>query len=85
MPSMQEWSKHVIHLECVTSSYNFGEVEAYIRSVRVRFQAGELSPEDYYAEMLSGRNDIRFHGTAELLEHDGLYYLVTARHVLYDK
>ncbi len=81
----ERWKRAVVHLEAATDSQlvydrirRMQEVEASgLDQVGALREAARLA--------LEGSRDIRFHGTALFLKHDGRHFLITARHVLYDE
>jgi len=81
----ERWKRAVVHLEAATDSES---VYDRIRRMQEFQQRGLDRPEVLrgLAELaLTRSRDVRFHGTALFLEHNGRHYLVTARHVLHDE
>ncbi|OGU38388.1 MAG: hypothetical protein A2315_11725 [Ignavibacteria bacterium RIFOXYB2_FULL_35_12] len=66
----QRWKKSVIHIECATDSK--------LEKFRENIKRGEINPVEFM------ERDKRYHGTALFIEHKGLLYLITARHVVND-
>jgi hypothetical protein len=83
---LRKWKQAVVHLEGATSSVDF--VSRW-RELTDRLQKGEISVEQMMKEEIEdfakGNRDIRFQGTATFLEHNEHYFLLTARHVLFDE
>lgn len=70
-----DWEKSIICLQGATDSS-----EIFMEKMRT----GEISWQEYI-NLTSGKSrDIRYHGTAIFVENDSNYYLITARHVLFD-
>lgn len=70
-----DWEKSIICLQGATdSSEIFWE----------KMRTGEISWQEYTNLTVSKSRDIRYHGTAIFVENDSNYYLITARHVLFD-
>jgi hypothetical protein len=75
----------VVHLECATDSEHFSERARRFQEQADLMQAGTISREEFIAAISGPTRDIRFHGTALFLSHDGQRYLLTARHVVWDE
>ena len=93
---MDKWKKSVIHLECATDSVrhedlpNIKEYAERLKELEDDLKSERLAIEQYHlerfhleSEFVKSR-DIRFQGTAIFLQHEEKYYLLTARHVLFD-
>jgi len=83
---LEKWKKAVVHLEGATNSVDIlGRWQKLTEQVR----KGEISSEQMMKEQIEdfakGSRDIRIRGTATFLEHDRHYFLLTARHVLFDE
>lgn len=83
---LEKWKKAVVHLEGATNSVDFlGRWQELTEQVR----KGEISSEQMMKEQIEdfakGSRDIRIQGTATFLENDRHYFLLTARHVLFDE
>ncbi len=75
----------VVHLEAATDTES---VYDRIRRLQELQQRGLDRPEVLreLAELALVRSrDVRFHGTALFVKHNGRHFLITARHVLHDK
>ncbi|MBK8015243.1 MAG: trypsin-like peptidase domain-containing protein [Betaproteobacteria bacterium] len=57
----------------------------YLSELQGKLSAGEIVAEEFAVLASKGSRDVRFHGTAVFLRFKGKRYLVTARHVLWDK
>lgn len=73
---LKRWKQSVIHLEGVVDSKT---VEEKIK------EAKNKSFEEQSNIWSSNLNDIRYRGTAIFMENEGKYYLLTARHVVFDE
>lgn len=82
---LERWKNAVVHLECVTDSEHSEEHIRRTAGLSDLLEKGEITQEIYAQEMSRGHRDIRCHGTALLLIHQGRRYLLTARHVVWDK
>ena len=82
---MDIWKRAVIHLECAADSEHFYDRIKRIEHLRKEVEEGKITHQEF-AELISGKSrDLRYHGTALFLSHEGRHYLITARHVLWDK
>ena len=82
---MDKWKKAVIHIECATDSEHIYDRIARIEGLREKLNNGDITQLRYAEEIGNGARDIRYHGTAVLIEHKGRRYMITARHVLWDR
>ncbi|NJJ37846.1 trypsin-like peptidase domain-containing protein [Paenibacillus apii] len=84
MIDLEKWKKACVNIEGATDSAEYVSNE---RELRKRFFNRELSPEEYSEEMrrIGESRGLRMHGTAIYLKHEDKKYLITARHVLFDK
>ncbi len=82
---MNKWKKAVIHLECATDSEHFYDRMKRIDVLRAELSDGKITEDQFTEAMSGGSRDLRYHGTAIFLEHDGGRYLLTARHVLWNE
>jgi hypothetical protein len=82
---MDMWKRAVIHLECATDSEHFYDRIKRIDLLRKELERGQITHEQYAEQIGSKTRDIRFHGTAFLIEHYTRRYMITARHVLWDE
>ena len=82
---IERWKKAVIHLECATDSLSPEQRARYMSQLREQFEKGEIDRDEFIERSGLGSRDIRAWGTAIFLAHSGVRYLVTARHVLWDK
>ncbi|HUX79170.1 MAG TPA: serine protease [Alphaproteobacteria bacterium] len=82
---MDKWKKSVVHLECATDSEHIYDRIKRIDSLREEMDEGKIDRE-HFAKLISDKSrDIRYHGTAIFLVHGSRRYIVSARHVLWDK
>ena len=81
----EQWKKAVVHLECATDSDNIYLKWKKDEELQEKLDKGEISYEEYREGSKSKTRDIRFHGTAIFVVHNEKYYLLTARHVLFDE
>ncbi|SWM24316.1 serine protease [Klebsiella pneumoniae] len=79
------WKKAVIHLECAADSEDLDDNINRQDELREKLSKGEISNEEYIDQFSSKTRDIRIHGTAIFIIHNGKRYLLTARHVLFDE
>jgi len=86
---IEKWKRAVIHLEGAADSVEISEKIEKQRMLDEKLKNGEISQEDLNTQLhilsLGGTRDIRCRGTAIFLKNDSRYYLLTARHVLYDE
>jgi len=81
----EDWKKAVVHLECATDSEHFYDRIKRMDELREKLDQGEISQEEFGHEITSRSRDLRYHGTALFISHNKRRYLLTARHVLFDK
>lgn len=82
---MDKWKKSVVHLECATDSEHIYDRIKRIDRLREEMDEGKIDRE-HFAKLISDKSrDIRYHGTAIFLVHGSRRYMVSARHVLWDK
>lgn len=82
---LEKWKRAVIHLECATDSEHFYDRIKRIDQKRTLLDQGQITHEQFSEELLVQGRDVRFHGTALFLSHEGRRYLLTARHVVWDE
>lgn len=82
---MDKWKKAVIHIECATDSEHFYDRIKRIELMRKELDKGEISHEQFAEKITDKTRDLRYHGTAIFVAHEGRRYLITARHVLCDE
>ena len=82
---MDKWKKAVVHLECATDSEHIYDRIKRIESLRDKLNKGEILHEEFAEQIGLRSRDIRYHGTAIFLIHKERRYLITSRHVLWDK
>jgi hypothetical protein len=82
---MGKWKKAVIHLECATDSEHFYDRIKRIEVLRNELEEGKITHAEFAEQISTKSRDIRYHGTAIFLSHHSKRYLITARHVLWDK
>lgn len=80
-----KWKKSVIHLECAMDIEKIHEKILMDYELENKLNRGEISLDQYHEEISNGFELKRSHGTAIFIIHDGKRYLLTARHVLFDK
>lgn len=81
----EQWKRAVVHLECATDSEHFYDRIKRMNELREKLDQGEISHEEFGEEIAERSRDLRFHGTALFISHNGRRYLLTARHVLFDE
>lgn len=74
-----------MHLECATDSEHFYDRIKRIDEQRALLDEGKITHEQFAEEIIGRSRDIRFHGTALFLSHEGRRHLLTARHVVWDE
>src|SRR4051795_10331360 len=79
--NLLKWKRAVLHLECVADTTSPDELEL-LGKIGENITLEEASE---IADWLQSRRDKRYHGTAIFLVENSTYYLVTARHVLFDE
>jgi len=83
MNSLERWKKAILHLECPTDRLTAAQDLERLLS---RFEENlDTITEEEWREVLKEVRDPRHSGTAVFFVHKDLRYLVTARHVVYDK
>lgn len=82
---LASWKNAVIHLECAADSEHWLDRQNKIEELMPKLQSGELSLEEFGEATSGNSRDIRYHGTALFIRHNDRHYLVTARHVVFDK
>lgn len=82
---MDKWKKSVIHLECATDSEHIYDRIKRTDSLWKKLDEGKINREEFEEQISAKSRDIRYHGTAIFLVHNKRRYLVSARHVLWDK
>ena len=82
---LEKWKRAAVHLECATDSEHFYDRIKRIDEQRTLLEKGQITHEQFAEEIAGRSRDIRFHGTALLLSHEGRRYLLTARHVVWDE
>lgn len=80
-----QWKKAVVHLECATDSEHFYDRINKMDKLREKLDRGEISQEEFGLNILGRSRDLRYHGTALFISHNERRYLLTAKHVLFDK
>lgn len=81
----EQWQKAVIHLECAADSKSRDDLDKQFNELREKLTKGEISHEEYLESEYYRTRDMRYHGTAIFFLHNKRRYLLTARHVLFDK
>lgn len=81
---LEKWKKAVVHLECARDSESRDENRKRTRELIDLMRKGEITEEACFEAMNSGYRDVRHHGTALFISHEGRRYLLTARHVLFN-
>lgn len=82
---MDKWKRAVVHLECATDSEHFYDRIKRIEDLSKNLKEGKISRDEFTTQIGIKTRDIRYHGTAIFLIHNGRRYLITARHVLWDE
>lgn len=82
---LEKWKKAVIHLEAATDSVDSDHYAEKIKELSKLLGEQKITREQYDLAISSGSRDIRYHGTAIFLAHEGRRYLLTARHVVWDE
>lgn len=82
---MEKWKKAVVHLECATDSEHFYDRIKRINYLWKELEEGKISHEQFADQISSRIRDIRYHGTAIFLAYESRRYLLTARHVIWDR
>ncbi|WFO17123.1 serine protease [Cellulophaga baltica 4] len=82
---INKWKKAVIHLECATDSEHYEDKIKRIDESQKLLNDGKITEEEYIIQLTGKSRDIRSQGTAIFLKHNEKRYLVTARHVVWDK
>ncbi|HFE3756518.1 S1 family peptidase [Raoultella ornithinolytica] len=80
-----KWKKAVIHLECAMDIEKISEKIFRDYELENKLNRDEISLDHYREEISKGFELKRSHGTAIFIIHDRKRYLLTARHVLFDK
>jgi hypothetical protein len=84
IPSFDKWEKAVLNIESVSDRYNIHEILNYIKDRKNQNKKySELDSLNDYNELRS--QIIKVSGTAIYLSEGDNRYLVTAKHVVYDK
>ena len=82
---LERWKNAVVHLECVRNSVSFEDHFERKSELQAQLDNGEISVDVFDEVSHRGIRDVRFHGTALFILHEGRRYLLTARHVLFDE
>lgn len=85
---LNKWKKAVIHIESATDSEHFYDKTKRDTELIEKFKSEEISREKFMEERLliwDVSRDQRLWGTALFLIYKSKRYLVTARHVVWDK
>lgn len=82
---LSKWKNAVVHLECATDSEHLSKRIKRIDEARRQLKEGRIMYEEFANEVSGRSRDVRFHGTALFLTHEGRRYLLTARHVVWDE
>lgn len=82
---MDKWKKAVVHLECATDSEHYYDRIKRSESLTKDLNEGKITLQQFAEATSGGSRDLRYFGTAIFLLHDEKYYLITARHVLWDE
>ena len=88
MADFDKWKKAVIHLECAADSEHLYDRLEKIDELRKEVEKGRISREQFaekQSDILSQSRDLRKQGTALFFADEGKRYLLTARHVVWDK
>jgi hypothetical protein len=82
---IEKWKQAVVHLECAADSEHFYDRAKRIEQQRALLNEGRITNEQFSDELVARSRDLRHHGTALFLSHEGRRYLLTARHVVWDE
>ena len=82
---LEKWKKAVVHLECATDSLPSEKAEEIKKELQRKFKKGEITREELERRSRIGCRDIRQFGTAIFIRYKEGYFLLTARHVVYDQ
>jgi len=82
---LERWKKAVVHLECARDSQSYDERRRRDDELFASLRKGEITQEAWAEAMKGGSRDVRFHGTALFVSHEGRRFLLTARHVLFNE
>lgn len=82
--SINKWEKAVLNIESIRDKYSLIEIEKYLNEKKVKNK--NYSDSDYNKEFKLLREETEtITGSAIYLEDSGYKYLITAKHVVYDK
>lgn len=76
--NIEKWKKAVVHLECATDMHNSNELIEKLKN-------GEIDIESFDQSLIENSRETRYTGTSIFFENEGRRYLITARHVVWDK
>ncbi len=85
---LDKWKKAIIHVECATEKEHVYDKMKSFRELIEKFKSEEISQDEFMEERLliwGESRDKRLWGTALFFMHKSKRYLVTARHVVWDK
>jgi len=82
---LQRWKNAVVHLECATDSEHFIDYIDRVEKYLSELDARDMSRNELSRVTGTKFRDLRFHGTALFFRYDATRYLLTVRHVLWDK
>ena len=83
--SCEEWKKAVVHLEAAGDSQGWQKRVERLNEIRRTRKNGGVTPSELSNVLYGSMHDIRRQGTAIFLKHESRHYLITARHLVYDK
>lgn len=81
---LERWKNAVVHLECARNSVSYEDQHERRIELLALLEKGEITEDAFAEASRGGIKDVRFHGTALFILHEGRRYLLTARHVLFD-
>ena len=83
--SCEEWKKAVVHLEVAADSLSWQNRIKRLNEIRKSRKNGGITPSELFTVLYGSMHDVRRQGTAIFLKHESRRYLVTVRHLVYDK
>jgi hypothetical protein len=85
MDSLEKWKRAVIHLEGAADSQPPRLLMESLANLHKRSEEGEDTLDEMSECLKRGIRDLRFQGTAVFIQHEDHRYLLTARHVVWDR
>lgn len=84
---LAKWKSAVVHLECAADGESWSTRKTRMLEAKGAREAGIISEVEFSEIELQANStirNVRHTGTAIFARHNGLHYLLTARHVLHD-